>query len=211
MKLKHYLKNFWLALIGMNPYKVELDNVKQQRDKAEARVKRLLEWAKTVTVCNDKHIQLVKDYQNLTENLRQHITDKDIRIDEMRRDYSNAIDTMRRQIRREREGWQTREQELEENLDAALERLKKVEADIGRKEMTSTNMLRKTDASLNDLRVAMASKDIGKMKSAVENLGWSDVMSQIAQLYLDVLAEVDELRVSVSSEKLCVKGLQSLL
>lgn len=165
MKLIRYLKNLWFALTGRNLYREALVKTQRQRDNAE---------------------QDILNYQNLTENLRQRVSEKDLRIEDLRRYYSALINALRSQHKVEREVWQTKEQELREDLDIMLEQLKHVNQDIGREKM-STNLLHKTNAALNDLCQAMTSEDVVKMKHAVEYLDWSNPLSQIARLHLNVL------------------------
>ncbi len=186
MKLKRYLRNLWLALMGWNPYQVELAETKRHLDDAKVDAHRWTDVAKKATDSLVRKEQEVKNYQNLTENLRQRITDKDIEIDRRKRDYANAIDTLREQHRLEREELKQKNQNLRDDLDATLEELQKVNHDMGR-EMMNTNLLAKTNAALNDLCQAMRSADVEKMKAVAEYLDWSNLLLQVAQLHLVVL------------------------
>lgn len=168
MKLKRYLKNLLLALVGQNPFRRELEEENRLR------------------------IEETRNYQNLTENLRQRITDKDIALDQQKRDYNQAVITMREQHRLQREELEQKNQELRDDLEATLEQLQRVNHDIGR-EMMNTNLLSKTNNALSDLCQAMTSEDVEKMKSVVEYLEWSNPLSRIAQYHLNVLVRKKEL------------------
>lgn len=164
MKSVRYLKNLLNVLTGHNPFQQELEE--EQR----------------------LHIEETRNYQNLTENLRKRITDKDILLDQQKRDYNRAVDTLREQHRLQREELEQRNQELRDALSATQDMLQRVNNDLGR-EMMNTNMLAKTRNALNDLCQAMASEDVETMKRVVEYLEWCNPLSRIAQYHLRVLAQ----------------------
>lgn len=192
MKLKRYQKNLWVALTGRNPYKVELNEISIRCAQAEttARVQgRQLSKMNTDRISAE---QQVRNYQKLTENLRERISEKDTQLEQKRQDYVNAFVAMRHQNVQQREKLEQKNQELRDKLDATLEQLQRVKKDIGR-EMTNTNLLSKTNNALSDLYQAMASEDVEKMKAVMEYLEWSDPLSRIAQYHLNVLVRKKEL------------------
>lgn len=184
--MKRYLKNLWLAFAGINPYKMELESLRSKNDMLTSISDGYEQQIFHAEQEKEEAEKKVMDYQDLTEYLRKHLADKDVQMDDLKHNYEIAVNTLRMQHVIEREEWKTREQELLEDLDATLEQLQKVNGDIGR-EMMSTTLLHKTNASLNDLCTAMASGDIEKVKSVVDYLEWNTTMSQIAQHHLDVL------------------------
>lgn len=192
MKLTRYLKNLWKALTCRNPYEEELEEQQRLHSEAEAKVQaqdaELRVAKKSQAVAEEQ----VGNYQNLTENLRKRITEKEIENDRQRSDYTQAVNTLREQHRLQREELEQKNQELRDDLQATLDQLQRVNHDIGR-EMMSTNMLHKTNAALNDLCTAMRSEDVEKMKSVAEYLNWSNPLSQIVQLHLNVLTRKQEL------------------
>lgn len=198
MKLKRYQKNLWVALTGRNPYKVELDEISIRCDQAEttARVQE-----RKLSKMNDDRIsaeQQVRNYQKLTENLRERISEKDAQLEQKRQDYVNAFVAMRHQNVQQREKLEQKNQELRDELDVTLEQLQRVSKDVGR-EMTNTNLLAKTNNALSDLYQAMASEDVEKMKAVMEYLEWSNPLSRIAQYHLNVLVRKKELEERMSA------------
>lgn len=192
MKIKRYLKNLWIALTGRNPYEEELSEVSTRCAQAEATAQ---SQERQLCGMNGEKVRAelqVRDYQNLTENLRKRITEKEIENDRQRRDYTKAVNTLREQHRMQFEELEQKNQELRDDLEATLEQLQRVNHDIGR-EMMNTNLLSKTNNALSDLCQAMASEDVEKMKSVVEYLDWSSPLSRIAQYHLNVLVRKKEL------------------
>jgi len=189
--MKRYLKNLWKALRGRNPYEEELTEIRTQCAQAEATAQ---SQERQLCDMNGEKVRAelqVRDYQNLTENLRKRITEKEIENDRQRRDYTQAVNTLREQHRLQREELEQKNQELRDDLDDTLEQLQRVNKDIGR-EMLNTNLLSKTNNALVDLCQAMASEDAEKMKAVMECLEWSNPLSRIAQYHLNVLVKKKE-------------------
>ena len=81
--MKRYFKNLLSALLGNNPYKAERDELRRQMEQASENVERLRDmycaacekWAQ-----GDKQ---VASLQQLVENLRERIADKDAAIEQL--------------------------------------------------------------------------------------------------------------------------------
>lgn len=81
--MKRYLKNLLSALLGNNPYEAERDELRRQMKQASENVERLRDmycaacekWAQ-----GDKQ---VASLQQLVENLRERIADKDAAIEQL--------------------------------------------------------------------------------------------------------------------------------
>ena len=192
MKLKRYLKNLWIALMGRNPYEEELSEVRTRCAQAEATAQSQERQLCGMNADRVKAEQQVQSYQNLTENLRKRITEKEIENDLHKHDYTQAVNTLREQYRMQREELEQRNQELRDDLQTKMDQLQRVNHDIGR-EMMNTNLLSKTNNALYDLCQAMASEDVEKMKAVVEFLEWNNPLSRIAQYHLNVLVRKKEL------------------
>ena len=82
--MKQYLKNLFLALTGSNPFQVELEDTKQQLEKAAENVSALQdqlysaleEWEHEAKMLEESQ-KREAGLQQLTENLRERIADKD--------------------------------------------------------------------------------------------------------------------------------------
>ncbi|MBQ8713027.1 MAG: hypothetical protein IJ551_09470 [Prevotella sp.] len=104
--MKHYLKNLIAALLGRNPYREELDEVREHYEQAADNVRSMQDmyynalekWAEA-----DKQ---AKSLQALTENLRERIREKDTMMEQMREEYQQrirhkqeALDSLRRELK----------------------------------------------------------------------------------------------------------------
>ena len=193
--MKQYFENLYYALTGRNPFQKEMDDLSARYatlDSEHTRVLRILNdlgeqldvvEAKLAEAEREKEVgkQKEKSYQQLTENLRQHLSEKDETIRELH-EYCGKCTTERDQ----------KIADLKEDLDATLEQLQRVNKDIGR-EMMNTNLLAKTNAAMNDLCTAMEIGDTESMMQAVEYVEWSNGLSRIAQQHLIVLRRKNEL------------------
>ena len=216
--MERYFKNLLIALLGRNPYQLELERKTNEYELTAEEVERqrdqiyLLE-ARLATLQRD-----VQGFQNLTENLRKRVTDKDIALDGLRRDKAECVqklkaahakelneqiarhrwemDTLRDEHQRElvdrHEEYEEKLSDMRSDLNATLEQLQKVNKGIAR-EMLAQSMLDKTNNSLQDLVTAMKRGDVDMMMMAVEYLEWSNPLSQIAQLYTQLLKRKNEL------------------
>ena len=82
--MKYYLKNLFLALTGNNPFQIELKETKQQLEKAAENMsamqdmyyKALENWTQAIKTLEASE-KRCGSLQQLTENLRERIADKD--------------------------------------------------------------------------------------------------------------------------------------
>ena len=82
--MKQYFKNLWLALTGRNPFQEELDEAKGQMKKAAENLSAMQDQMYSALEKWDGEAKLlaqsqkqVASLQQLTENLRERIADKD--------------------------------------------------------------------------------------------------------------------------------------
>ena len=83
--MKRYLKNLLTALFGNNPFQMELAKAREDYEKTAARVEKL-----------DKLYTKVQgqmgSYQNLVENLRKHLIEKDELLKRTKKEYQERIE-----------------------------------------------------------------------------------------------------------------------
>ena len=72
--MKRYFQNHWTALLGRNPYQRELDRV----------------TVDCTTLVAQKNRELT-GYQTLVENLRYRLTEKDMLMERLKKDYQERI------------------------------------------------------------------------------------------------------------------------
>ena len=96
--MKRYFKNLLIALLARNPYREELARMTESYNEEKTRI------------C---------DYQNLTENLRKRITEKDL-----------AIDDVKSQLRKTIAARELKIAELREDLNATLKILQEAKSEI---------------------------------------------------------------------------------
>lgn len=143
--MKTYFYRIWLALLGHNPYRPELTKVKSELRKERAHV---------------------KDLQQLTENLRSRITDKEIeRAD------------MDRYVR-----------DLREDLELTEQRLQEVQRRMAF-DLMAQEMLKKTNLHLGELVEAMESGEAEKLQMFIDGEYWNKNMAAIARLHLSLLSQ----------------------
>ncbi|MBR5395768.1 MAG: hypothetical protein IK144_11930 [Bacteroidaceae bacterium] len=88
--MRRYFRNLLMALLGRNPFQLELNEVKEKFESA----------AEKVGMLNDMYFKLqdnmvtverwLIDYQTLVENLRERIRDKDEQLSQQEHDYRAA-------------------------------------------------------------------------------------------------------------------------
>ena len=86
--MKRYLRNLLMAIIGRNPYQVELDELTEHYEKTAERVMRLEEMHLTLQMKLKETFKWVSDYQALVENLRKRLSDKDAELEDARKEYN---------------------------------------------------------------------------------------------------------------------------
>ena len=173
--IKRYLKNLLLAVFAVDPFSQELKELTKGFNSIQEALQDMQQRAERLEDEVEDYSKKINDYQNLTENLRQRIVEKDLIADTMKKDYISQI--------------QSRDEEICKlglELESTKDEFRKVKGDIG-KEMKSTTMLAKTNNGLTDLCTAIASNDPEKLRMAAEYLDWSIPLAQIARSYLCLL------------------------
>lgn len=90
--MKRYLKNLLAALLGNNPYEVECDELRRQMKQAAENVERLRDMYCAACEKWEQSDKQVVSLQQLVENLRERIKDKDSAINQ----YMTEMDALRR-------------------------------------------------------------------------------------------------------------------
>lgn len=97
--MRSYLKNLMTAICGANPYRLELDKLKEDMEKAGANVRVLQDAYYSVQEKRDDLEKLLEDYakqmnslQTLVENYRERLKEKDAMIEDIRKDYQRQMD-----------------------------------------------------------------------------------------------------------------------
>ena len=194
-----YIRHIILALLNKNPFQEELERVKSEYEQTANNLKDAQEQIFIIEEKLSGAESLVKDYQNLTENLRERITDKDTLFDRERREHSRIVqhteELKNQEISKLRESESILKEKvngLKDDLEETLEQLQTSRHALAQ-ECLSQHMLRKTNDGLDDLCRAMSSGDAEAVKKVVEYLDWSNHLSRIAQYHLQVLLRNKEL------------------
>lgn len=212
--MKRYFCNLLIAILGKDPYQEELNKVKLEYDKTAQAVEHLRKQyyglldTKAATEQDVKRLEeSVKAFQNLTENLRQRITDKDIALDLQAKEYRDRVARMKQEWAQTEErlkaDYSAKYEEkmadrdakidaLREDLDASLAQLQRANRAMANNLMSQA-MLEKTNNGLEDLIAAMQSGDTEKIIMATQHLDWSNHLVRIAQVHLGVLRRKNEL------------------
>lgn len=94
--VKRYLKNLLLALLGNNPYQVEMGEASDHLEKAAEALKTMQNlYDATMERWSESQKQL-KQMQQLVETLRTHLREKDEQMKQLWRNYNYHIDQMKR-------------------------------------------------------------------------------------------------------------------
>jgi chromosome segregation ATPase len=94
-RIKRYLKNLMKALFGLDPYQDEVDVLKEQLEKSAENMSAMQDqlysalekWDKA-TKNWESSLAQVRSLQQLTENLRERIADKDKMIAQLEKELS---------------------------------------------------------------------------------------------------------------------------
>lgn len=86
-----YFKNIAIALLGRNPYQLELDRVREEYEKTAEQVRLLDELYGKVQ-------KNLSDYEQLIENLRKRIIEKDQLMASMKRDFQERLSAYNEKI-----------------------------------------------------------------------------------------------------------------
>ena len=88
--MKRYLKNLFAALLGNNPYEAERDELRRQMKQAAENVERLRDMYCAACEKWEQSNKQVASLQQLVENLRDRIKDKDASINQ----YMSEMDAL---------------------------------------------------------------------------------------------------------------------
>lgn len=93
--MKRYLRNLMNALLGIDPYRLKIKQAMADYGLTASSIERLVaagaQYKEDLAVERERTVS----YQNLTENLRQRITEKDIEIHRQAMNYQQEIAKMR--------------------------------------------------------------------------------------------------------------------
>jgi len=92
--MKRYLKNLLAALLGNNPYEAERDELAAQLEKAGENVRGLQELYYNMVERWEAERKQLASLQQLVENLRERINDKDAAINQ----YMTEMDALRGEL-----------------------------------------------------------------------------------------------------------------
>jgi chromosome segregation ATPase len=81
--MKNYLRNLLSALLGNNPYQTERDELRRQMEQASENVKQLRDMYCAACEKWEQSDKQVASLQQLVENLRERIKDKDAVIEQL--------------------------------------------------------------------------------------------------------------------------------
>lgn len=85
--MKNYLRNLLSALLGNNPYQTEHDELRRQMEQASENVELLRNMYCVACEKWEQGDKQVASLQQLVENLRERIADKDAVIAQMQKEY----------------------------------------------------------------------------------------------------------------------------
>lgn len=96
--MRRYLKNLMTALRGHNPFEEELGRVKEDYKRVAAQVAQLQSVYDAVKEKTASTINQTRRLQNLVENLRKHLQEKDTLVERMKADYQQRIKDYNKKI-----------------------------------------------------------------------------------------------------------------
>lgn len=105
LRVKRYFRNLLRALFGMDPYRRELDELNEKYEKTAANVARLSEYAHDLESMTESRGHDIEDLtkklaesnrmlvggQQLIENLRRRLAEKQDELEQQAADYRNRI------------------------------------------------------------------------------------------------------------------------
>ena len=93
--MRRYLKNLIIALMGRNPYRMELDDLTEKYEKTAERVYGLNDiYFKMVEKMEETKMRM-NDYQTLVENLRQRVDEKEVELDCQKKDFRDRMERIK--------------------------------------------------------------------------------------------------------------------
>jgi len=122
--MKRYLRNLMKALLGINPYR---QKIKQAMAEYGLTARNIQQFVAAGVECKEKltaERERIASYQNLTENLRQRITEKNIEIHRLTMDYQQELNKMRSLYDKDIKERDERIAELRKDLDNTLNLLR---------------------------------------------------------------------------------------
>ena len=123
--MKRYLKNLTNALLGINPYRLKIKQAMADYGLTVSSIEQLVaagaQYKEDLAVERERTVS----YQNLTENLRQRITEKDIEIHRQAMNYQQEIAKMRNAYDKDIKERDERISGLRKDLDDTLKLLQK--------------------------------------------------------------------------------------
>lgn len=81
--VRQYFKTLFLALIGKNPYRLELECIRAEHEKTKKDVEDLHHLYNICKENDDRKNEQITSLQNLVEVLRERIREKDSQIEQM--------------------------------------------------------------------------------------------------------------------------------
>lgn len=97
--MRRYFKNLLIALLGRNPYQIELDEVKEKYEAAAENVNSLNDMYYKLLEKMDYAEKWIADYQRIIENLRERIKEKEEMLSQQDRDYRASLDEYEKRIK----------------------------------------------------------------------------------------------------------------
>lgn len=94
--IKRYAQNLLQALLGKNPYQVEMGKARDALEKAAEILNTMQDmYSATLEKWSESQKQLTQ-MQQLVETLRDHLREKDEQVEQLRREYIDCIERMKR-------------------------------------------------------------------------------------------------------------------
>lgn len=166
--MSYYFKNLLTALCGRNPYRQELDKLKEEMEKAGENVRALrdsyykeVEKAAEADKLREKAERLLAEYegivtksekqlasyQTLVDNLRARVKEKDADIEEMRKDYRRQVESYEKRVG----GYCVTIAELQEKV-GELQDTDSRQAAVGKENMKARGKEEKSKSKTKDSR-----------------------------------------------------------
>lgn len=91
-----YLRNLWLALLGNNPYQMELEEAKVYLEKAAENLSTTQDMCYDTMERWNESQKEIDNLQKLVETLRDHLREKDELMEQLARECRNQMEQMKR-------------------------------------------------------------------------------------------------------------------
>lgn len=114
--MKRYFKNLWLALMGVNPFQQELDEKCSQYERTADNLSALQQQYYTALDNWDKAEKNACGQQQLVENLRVRIKEKDAELDAAGREFRERMERMKADYQKRIDGYNLKIEELQKRL-----------------------------------------------------------------------------------------------